>query len=339
MNFSRFKTISTKTKAFGGCIAFGVLYSAYKMYNNFNYPSLKSINDNKLNVIIIGGSKGIGFGLAKYFINYGDNVIITSRKQNSLDNALNKLTNISNNNNNNNISGIICDITDKDSLINLYNEFKSKDIDIIINNAGYIGSNNNYLWNIECNDIEKIIKTNLYGTLISCKLAIQSYIKYNKTKTLHIFNMAGAGTRGEPSKTVKYLTYSTTKGGIGNIMSTLNAELKENNLDSNIKVHLMNPGMVWTDMLATGIKATKQKDGIKNVAFINMLTSTTDEVASWYVPILRGIATANNKCYDVSIYGKNVLITFMGKLLGYSILGKNKDKFIDKSGNFMIQPN
>mmetsp|Transcript_13383 Transcript_13383/g.16516 ORF Transcript_13383/g.16516 Transcript_13383/m.16516 type:complete len:202 (+) Transcript_13383:76-681(+) len=172
----------------------------FLIFNNFNYP--KSTSNNKsLNVLIIGGSKGIGLDYAKHFLSYNDNVTITSRKQNAIDNAINVL------NNHKNLTGIVCDITSEQSLNDLFNAYNDKNIDIIINNAGYVGRKNDYLWNYASNDIETIIKTNLYGTLLSCKLAINNYINNNKEHKLHIFNVNGGGDAG-------LLTYQTSKTNI-----------------------------------------------------------------------------------------------------------------------------
>lgn len=67
----------------------GFLYFGAKYWRS-RIPSHKSTSST-LNVLIIGASRGIGLSLARQFIKYGDNVIIASSSQSSIQSAFVKL--------------------------------------------------------------------------------------------------------------------------------------------------------------------------------------------------------------------------------------------------------
>ena len=80
-------------------------------------------------VLITGGSAGIGFEIAKTLSEKGNQVIITGRNQERLDNALSKLQNA---------TGIACDVSDAAEVDALVKKIKSDfpKLNIVINNAG-----------------------------------------------------------------------------------------------------------------------------------------------------------------------------------------------------------
>lgn len=80
-------------------------------------------------VLITGGSAGIGFEIAKVLSEKGNQVIITGRDQERLDNALSKLQNT---------TGVACDVSDAAEVDALVEKLKSKfpKLNIVINNAG-----------------------------------------------------------------------------------------------------------------------------------------------------------------------------------------------------------
>jgi uncharacterized oxidoreductase len=82
------------------------------------------IKDNS--ILITGGATGIGFALAKVFVEEGNDVTICGRREEKLKEAQNKLPEL-------NI--IKCDVTKIEDRIFLYS---LKDINILINNAGIL---------------------------------------------------------------------------------------------------------------------------------------------------------------------------------------------------------
>ena len=81
--------------------------------------------------IITGGSTGIGKGIAKVFINEGAKVVICSRNQEQLANAVKEIGS-------ENIAGIKCDVTKSDQVKNLVSKTVEKfgKLNVLVNNAG-----------------------------------------------------------------------------------------------------------------------------------------------------------------------------------------------------------
>ena len=87
-------------------------------------------------VLITGGSKGIGLGICKVLLEKGYNVVFTSRSEENIRKAIEKLNNVCNVNNM--IKGIKCDSSRFDDVketIEKAFDFMGG-IDILINNAG-----------------------------------------------------------------------------------------------------------------------------------------------------------------------------------------------------------
>ena len=89
--------------------------------------------------LITGGTSGIGFEIAKTFINAGAKVIITSR---SLDRLASAIKRLKNETKSNNVNGIVLDNLNPDRFHDGFQEaveMADGQIDILVNNAGILG--------------------------------------------------------------------------------------------------------------------------------------------------------------------------------------------------------
>ena len=111
---------------------------------------------------ITGGSSGIGFATAKYFLKNKWIVIISSSNSNKLNNSKNKVINEENIEN---LHSIKCDITNKTEIKKTisYIENEIGNIDIALLNAAAYSPNKNQKFDI--NNYELLIDVNLKGTL------------------------------------------------------------------------------------------------------------------------------------------------------------------------------
>lgn len=91
--------------------------------------------------VVTGGTKGIGFGIAKSFIAAGANVIITGRDEQRLNAAVAQLEKDSMHNRNVHVSSYILDNVAVDSLDSTFKKMIDQVgmFDILVNNAGVIG--------------------------------------------------------------------------------------------------------------------------------------------------------------------------------------------------------
>ena len=86
-------------------------------------------------VVITGGTRGIGYGMVREFLIRGFNVTFCGTTDRSVMNAMSALTEQWSSKN---FRGVVCDVSKKEDLINLW-DFGTKifgDVDIWINNAG-----------------------------------------------------------------------------------------------------------------------------------------------------------------------------------------------------------
>jgi chlorophyll(ide) b reductase len=192
-------------------------------------------------VVITGSTKGIGFAMASEFITSGDKIVICSRSQSSVDDAVEKLFSMTRNKDSAKIFGTTCDVSVYDDVRRL-GEFtieKLGDVDYWINNAGTNAYTNDYIIDSDIEKIKTIINTNLLGTVLCCKEALRIMKPRGEG---HIFNMEGLGSNGRASPGLA--TYGATKAGITYFTKTLIKETK----GTGIGVHYLSPGMVLTDL-------------------------------------------------------------------------------------------
>jgi NAD(P)-dependent dehydrogenase (short-subunit alcohol dehydrogenase family) len=150
-------------------------------------------------------------------------------------------------------------------------------IDVVINNAGCNFSSYAPLEMHSADAIARIIGTNVVGTLLCCREAIQGMKR--QPAGGHIFNIDGAGSAQHA--TPSYAVYGCSKAGLPQLMRSLVAE----NQHTGVGIHTASPGMVITDLLLG--KANLPK---RSLRIFNILAERPDTVAAWMVPRLRAIA-------------------------------------------------
>lgn len=212
-----------------------------------------------VNVVITGGSSGLGYSLAKQFSKKNDKVVICSRNKHNLKSALENL--------NGNVYGFQCDVSNSENIESFVSFSKTKvgKIDYWINNAG-VNSGRKSLQDTDYGEIQAVLDTNLRGTIYSCKAARKIMKKEG-----HIFNVDGCGSRGEIID--GYFPYSVSKYCIPYVTRYLSKEL-------DIGVHTISPGMIRTDL--------SLKDYEDDMDVFDILGEETDVVAEYlYSEILK----------------------------------------------------
>lgn len=244
------------------------------MLQQRNALKLQRSQRESLNVVITGGTRGLGRAFAEEFSRYGDQVFVLAR--NPVDIASLMKTQPS-------IQGFPCDVGDK---LDLHRNLKAitsmvDGIDIWINNAGISGGSRNLL-DLADETIEDIVKTNLFGTCMTCKFVHEVMIKQPQGGA--IFNLAGAGSDGSP--TPSYPVYGASKAGIVQLSKSLQKEWK----DTNVDVHIISPGMMLTDLLMDNLP-------IDTMKVIDFLCSHPEIVALHLVPRIRNAYFHDEESY------------------------------------------
>eukprot|EP00884_Botryococcus_braunii_P008901 jgi/Botrbrau1/18011/Bobra.0062s0004.1 len=233
------------------------------------------------NVVITGGSKGIGRALAEQFIKSGDNVMICSRSDDRVNSAVRDLDQLAKSLQKGQfVKGTSCNVAKPGEVASFANYVRDEMgyVDLWINNAGSNAYKYNMLSESTDADLINIVETNVLGVMLCCKEAIQ--LMREQEAGGHIFNMDGAGADGSP--TPRFAAYGATKRGLVQLSKSLQAELKMLGI-SNVGIHNLSPGMVTTDLLMSGADTKTAK------FFINCLAEPPEVVAEYLVPRLRRV--------------------------------------------------
>ncbi|GAA0146896.1 hypothetical protein Leryth_014425 [Lithospermum erythrorhizon] len=231
------------------------------------------------NVLITGSTKGIGYALAKEFLEAGDNVIICSRSAERVESALQSLKDKSGKHH---VWGTTCDVREATDVKNLvaFAQENLKYVDLWINNAGSNAYSYKPLIEASDEDLIEVVTTNTLGLMICCREAINMML--NQQRGGHVFNIDGAGSDGRP--TPRFAAYGATKRSVVHLTKSLQAELKMQDVN-NVVVHNLSPGMVTTDLLMSAANTKQAK------FFINVLAEPPEEVAKFLIPNIRSIPT------------------------------------------------
>lgn len=192
------------------------------------------IKNNK-NVLVTGGSKGIGKSIAKILSQSGYNVFIVSRTEEDLQKTAEEI----------NAAGYFCyDIEKAQNCRKLINDMIdiAGSIDILINNAGF------YIYSpIETTqekDIEYLINLNVKTPFLLTKYAVENM---KKSKWGRIVNIGSiSGVVGEANASL----YSMTKSSFSGFSKALALELA----CDNITVNTVHPGWVQTDLAQNAVE-------------------------------------------------------------------------------------
>jgi 3-oxoacyl-[acyl-carrier protein] reductase len=203
------------------------------------------------NVLITGGSRGIGSVAAKLFADAGANVIITYNANKKA--AEDTIASLGAGNH----SFYQLDVANADAIERFFGEFSKKydRLDILVNNAAAhldhkILETGFDTWR---KNWEQTLQTNLMGPANMCYFAAKIMVKQQAGK---IINISSRGAfRGEPDNPA----YGASKAGINAMSQSLALVLAPHN----ISVHIIAPSFVSTEM-ATDKLSGPTGEAIKN---------------------------------------------------------------------------
>lgn len=199
--------------------------------------------------IVTGGSRGIGFAIAKELASLGADVVICSRTKKELNGAVEKLSSAEGK-----VFGQVADVSNFkncQSLIEYAHSLNGR-IDVLINNAGTFGP----VGLLETNDPKwwrDVVAVNILGAVYCSKLVIPYMKKQGGGK---IINLLGAGVGG--TKTMpRFSAYFATKSAIAGFTECLAAELEP----FNIQVNAISPGAVASNLTLGLLNLPKEQVG------------------------------------------------------------------------------
>lgn len=198
-------------------------------------------------VLIFGGTRGIGRMLSEQYIKHKNNVTVVARSSNDLDDMQNKLKYTGQK-----INTVVANIDNEEQVANSFachlKMFNSSPA-IVINAAaiqGPIGPT----WEISSEQWEKTLKTNLTGSFLVVKAAINVMIPEGRG-TVILFSGGGAAF-ARPN----FSAYGVSKTGVLRLVETIAAELHQQGYPG-ITINAIAPGAVKTRMTEQIIQAGK----------------------------------------------------------------------------------
>lgn len=181
------------------------------------------------NVVITGGTRGIGEACAKAFIENGDRVfVIYEKSAERADKLKNELG----------VLPVQCDVSKKEDVIRAVEEIHkvASYIDVLINNAGI--SQIKLFSDITESELTRMFGVNMFGTFFMTQELLPDMIHKKYGKIINISSMWGeVGASCE-------VHYSASKSAVIGFTKALAKELAP----SGISVNCITPGVIETEM-------------------------------------------------------------------------------------------
>jgi 3-oxoacyl-[acyl-carrier protein] reductase len=178
------------------------------------------------NILITGGTLGIGYATAKLLIEHGANVAITGRDHKRTHKAARELG----------AMPIMADVANPDDVKRTFKTFMNEygRLDALINNAG-IGVSKR-LEDVSLEDFQQVYSVNVFGAAMMGKRAAEVFKKQNYGNIINIGS--SAAVKGYEGGTV----YASSKFALRGMTQCWQAELRP----YNVRVMLINPSEVTT---------------------------------------------------------------------------------------------
>ncbi len=175
-------------------------------------------------VLVTGGSKGIGRGIAARLQARGHRVAATFRSGDVPDGVL----------------GVACDVTDPDQVESAFAEVERArgPVEVVVANAGI--TRDGLLMRMRDEDWDAVIATNLTGAFRVARRAARGMVKARFGRVVLISSVVGQlGSAGQ-------VNYAASKSGLVGLARSLARELGSRGVTANVVA----PGFITTEMTA-----------------------------------------------------------------------------------------
>lgn len=218
-------------------------------------------------IVITGSTRGIGYGLAEELLKRRQQVVISGRKPELLDQAMARLAA----DYGQNVAGYLCDVTrpaDHDALFAFALERFGR-VSIWINNAGLAHPTAN-LWELPQQTVEEVIQANVLGAIYGCRTAINGMLAQGGG---WVYNLEGFGSSGRVRPGLSL--YGLTKAATAYLDKALAKEVA----GTAVKVAAIQPGLVITDLVTGQFPSAADLEKVKPI--FNIVANRLEEVTPW----------------------------------------------------------
>ena len=182
--------------------------------------------------VVTGGSKGIGYSVAKALLENGASVFICGRNKSDVTGALERLSE------HGQVGGTACDVRNEEEVRKMLAESAQTlgGVDYLINNAG-IGYFGKTVEDMSGDEFRQTLETNLFGVFYACHHAIPLIRARGGGYIINISSLAGQNAHA------RMAAYNASKFGLNGFSEALMQEVRHDG----IKVSYICPGSVNTD--------------------------------------------------------------------------------------------
>jgi NAD(P)-dependent dehydrogenase (short-subunit alcohol dehydrogenase family) len=249
--------------------------------------------------VITGGSRGLGFAIARHYARAGAKVVIASRSARSVEAALKRLQA-----DGAQVAGQACDVADMkqvEALAELAVRTFGR-IDIWVNNAG-ISAPYGPTAHVPSLDFVNVVNTNIVGTYNGSMVALRTFLKQKSGK---LINLLG---RGDTGAVPLQNAYSSSKVWIRNFTRALSEEYK----GRGVEIFGFNPGLVRTEMLSEVQAVSGYEKNLNPLRYVAMVWGNDADVPAQKALWLASSATDGRNGLMVTVLTPGVMLS---RLLG-----------------------
>jgi NAD(P)-dependent dehydrogenase (short-subunit alcohol dehydrogenase family) len=222
-------------------------------------------------VVITGGTRGIGRGMAAAFLERGCRIVFTGRSAESVDRALEGEPY---GGREEAVLGLACDSGDADALQGLWDRAVDRfgRVDVWINNAALMSPRLPFVEQGP-ETIDAVIRTNVIGAMLATRIALAGM--RSQPGGGQIFNFEGFGSDGTVSP--GFAIYGTSKAAMSYFAKAIARETR----GGPVRTGLIFPGIVVTEMITGEREHVTEEQWRKSRRMYEILGDRVETVAPW----------------------------------------------------------
>lgn len=258
-------------------------------------------------IVITGGTRGFGLGIAQACVDEGGAVVIASRSADSVQRALAQLSSQGGQ-----VSGIACDIRKPEQVQALADHALARfgRLDVWVNNAG-LSCPTGPTAHIPTHYVVDLIETNILGTYHGSLIAMRHFLGQGAGK---LINIVGKGDR---KPIPLHNPYASSRAWVNNFTLALAQEYQ----DSGVGIFLLNPGLIDTDITRHLHFIRGYESNIKVFNVVFNLFAKPPEVPAKRVVWLASSATDNRTGLRINMIStsnmlRDILHAGLGRIRG-----------------------